>query len=178
MRANRTSWAGTSLWHNPDGIANIMFMNNVAKHYRLTLNTNEEKCIYVHNEDGTTMKFSPSRTRELYKYKLQPGETIKNVWCMVANVDRQKGLYTDREIKQDKRFRKIKNIIMRPGDRKLMDVTIKNLRGCQITCYDIQIAEDIYGTNIGSLKLKLVRRPNTHMLSGVDPVSEAMLERN
>ena len=65
---------------------------------------------------------------------------------------------------------------MPPRARKLMDVAIKHLRGCPVTCSNIRVTEDIYGENIGSLKGKQVFRPNIHVASGVDPVPEAILE--
>ena len=36
-----------TVWHNPDGIANIISINNAVQHYRLTMDINESNCIHV-----------------------------------------------------------------------------------------------------------------------------------
>ena len=37
-----------------------------------------------------------------------------------------------------------------------MDVSIKHLANCPITCQDVLAADDIFGPNLGSLKGKTV----------------------
>jgi hypothetical protein len=41
---------------------------------------------------------------------------------------------------------------------------------CPVNAADITAAEDIYGTNLGSLRGKTVHRPNSHIQTGVDGV--------
>ena len=59
---------------------------------------------------------------------------------------------------------------MRPGHRELMDVTIKHMNDCPISRADILAAEDIFGSNVGSLKGKTPRRPNPHVRGSTDGV--------
>eukprot|EP00980_Cylindrotheca_fusiformis_P030883 scaffold25567_cov367-Cylindrotheca_fusiformis.AAC.1 len=84
---------------------------------------------------------------------------------VAANADR----YTNRAYKNAVLARRMQNIIMRPGSRRLKDVAINHLKNCPVTRSDVDAADDIFGTNIGSLKGKTVHRPNPHVQAGVDP---------
>ena len=156
------------VWFNPNGIANILSLHNVAKYHQLTMDTGQANTIRLHLTDGTTMDFTPT-AKGLYHYPLDTA-TEKDMWVLVTTVAAQADKYTHRAVMRAKAARKFQNIIMRPGVRQLMDVAIRHIKGCPITRGDIQAAEDIYGPNLGALKGKTVARPNPHVKTGIDPV--------
>jgi hypothetical protein len=95
---------------------------------------------------------------------------------MLATVSDNSMKYTKRAYDKAMMARKLQNIIMRPSSRKYKDVIVDYLRDCPVTKADIQAAEDIFGPNLGSLKGKTVRRPNEHVVAGMDAVPAEILE--
>ena len=57
----------TPVWYNPKGIANILSMQDVAKHYCLIMDTNEDEGICLHHQGTSPIIFMPSG-KGLYKY--------------------------------------------------------------------------------------------------------------
>jgi hypothetical protein len=57
------------VWFNPHGIANILLLDNVAQHYRVTMDTSKSNSITLHRNDGSLIHFSPC-TKGLYCYAL------------------------------------------------------------------------------------------------------------
>ena len=158
-----------AVWHNKNGVANILWMHNASKHFRITMDTDVEDAICLHKPDGNVMKFTPSE-KGLYKHALEEEKDGDNGWAMITTVKEQAARYTKRAYNQAQVARKFQNILMRLGSRELMDVAIKHLRDCPVTRADIQAADDIFGQNLGSLKGKTPTRPNKHVRGGTDGV--------
>eukprot|EP00980_Cylindrotheca_fusiformis_P029898 scaffold24013_cov372-Cylindrotheca_fusiformis.AAC.1 len=59
---------------------------------------------------------------------------------VAANADR----YTNRAYKNAVLARRMQNIIMRPGSRRLKDVAINHLKNCPVTRSDVDAADDIF----------------------------------
>ena len=155
------------VWFNPHGIANIMSLDNVAKYFRITMDTDAEKAMMLWKDDGEAMKFTPT-SKGLYHYNLSPGDG--GVWSFITTVADKADKYTHWALQRTRVARRFKNIIMRPGARRLMDVAVSHLMGCPVTKADVRAAEDIYGPNLGALKGKTVACPNQHVPAGVDQV--------
>ena len=137
------------------------------------MDTTIENCMTVHLTNGETRKFCPSN-KGLYKYDLKPSKSLDSFWTLVNTVRGQADKYTRCAYKRAMDARKLQNIIMRPNTQRFMDTCIQHL-GSPITKQDIQIAEDIFGPNIGSLKGKTVRRPNKHIDTSTEPVPREIL---
>ena len=45
------------VWYNPNGIANILSLSDVEKHYRVTYDSTQKKGFTVHKENGETRHF-------------------------------------------------------------------------------------------------------------------------
>ena len=161
------------VWFNPHGIANIMSMDNVAKYYRITMDTEADNAMLLHKDDGLTMKFAPT-DKGLYYHNL--GSEDDALWTFITTVTGKADKYTHRVLQRARAARRFQNIIMRPGARQLMDVAVTHLKGCPLTKGDVQAAEDIYGPNLGSLKGKTVDRPNPHVQAGVDHVPNTIMD--
>ena len=161
------------VWFNPHGIANIMSLDNVAKYFRITMDTEADNAMLLHKDDGMTMKFAPTG-KGLYYHNL--GTEHDALWTFITTVASKADKYTHRALQRARAARRFQNIIMRPGARQLMDVAVTHLKGCPLTKADIQAVEDIYGPNLGALKGKTVDRPNPHVPAGVDHVPTSIME--
>ena len=161
------------VWFHPDGIANIMSLDNVAKYFRITMDTEADNAMLLHRDDGSTMKFIPNG-KGLYHYNLNTEDG--GLWSFITTVTGKADKYTHRAIQRARAARRFQNIIMRPGARQLMDVAVTHLKGCPLTKADVQAAEDIYGPNLGALKGKTVDRPNPHVPAGVDQVPISIMD--
>ncbi|KAL7566006.1 hypothetical protein ACA910_011026 [Epithemia clementina (nom. ined.)] len=146
------------VWYNPKGIANIMSLHNVAKHYRLLMDTNKSNAIHLHKADGGVVTFTPS-TNGLYKYEATDDENMDEFWSFIQTVQDQSDKYRAQQVEKAKLARRIQNIIMRPGSREFMDKSINHLKDCPVSRYNVQVADDIFGRNLGSVKGKTVYRP-------------------
>jgi hypothetical protein len=63
------------VWYNPNGVANILSLKNVASNYCVTMDTKCNKGITVHIGNGSVIEFTPSHNR-LYKHELESKEYI------------------------------------------------------------------------------------------------------
>ena len=160
------------VWYNPHGIANIMSLDNVAKYYHITMDTEAEQGMLLHKDDGHIMRFTPTQ-KGLYLHNLKWEDG--GLWSFITAVADKADQYTHRAIQRARAARRFQNIIMRPGARQLMDVAVSHLKGCPLTKADVKAAEDIYGPNLGALKGKTVARPNPHVPAGVDHVPTSIM---
>jgi hypothetical protein len=73
---------------NPKGVANILSLYNVTKHYRVTMDSPKDPTITVHKNDGDhDIRFTPSRTHGLFKYELPEDQSsINQMWSMATGI--------------------------------------------------------------------------------------------
>ncbi len=158
------------IWYNPNGIANILSLARLKRHYRITYDSHHGDCFTLLLNNGTQLQFTPSNTG-LYRLNIAATSSKAHGWNLLTTVQSQKSKYTKRAVQQAQLARKIQNIIGQPGVRQFTDITQKHLlHNCPITKADIAAAEDIYSTNLGSLKGKTVSRANQHVTTTVDEV--------
>ena len=172
-------------WYHPQGIANIMSMHEVASVYQTTMDSQHANEISLHHNDGTQVPFTPS-SKGLYKHAFESQDDVTTFWTDLLKVEREEHLmietvadradkYTARDIDLARAARRLQNIIMQPGSRKLMDKIISSLPNCPVTKDDVRRADDVWGPNLGSLKGKTVRRPLPHTHDNVAPVPTEIL---
>eukprot|EP00978_Attheya_sp_CCMP212_P049050 scaffold608902_cov208-Attheya_sp.AAC.1 len=71
----------------------------------------------------------------------------------VNTVEDNKAKFTSRDYSQAVLARKIQKTIGRPSTRTFIDIVKNNLlKNCPITTRDIEIAEEIFGPDVGILK--------------------------
>ena len=109
------------VWFNPHGIANIMSLDNVAKYFRITMDTEADNAMLLHKDDGLTMKFAPTG-KGLYHHNL--GAEDSGLWTFITTVAGKADKYTHWALQRARAARRFQNIIMRPGARQLMDVAV------------------------------------------------------
>ena len=79
------------VWFNPHGIANIMSLDNVAKYFCITMDTDAENAMLVHKDDGQAMKFIPTG-KGLYHHNLTSGDG--GLWSFITTVADKADKYT------------------------------------------------------------------------------------
>ena len=122
------------VWFHPHGIANIMSLDNVAKYFRITMDTEADNAMLLHMDNGLTTKFIPNG-KGLYHHNLNTDDG--GLWTFITTVADKADKYTHRAIQRARAARRFQNIIMRPGARQLMDVAVSHLKGCPLTKADI-----------------------------------------
>jgi hypothetical protein len=162
------------VWFNPQGIANILSLDNISKHYRVTMDTNISNSIALHCKDGSLILFSPC-SKGLYRYAPQHTESLSDFWSMISTVASNAKQFTHRQYKNAVLARRVQNIIMHSGTCKFMDVSINHIRNCPINKQHIQMAEIIFGPNLGSLKGKTTYHAPPHVAGHITPVLHDIL---
>ena len=79
------------VWYHPNGIANIMSLNNVQQYYRVTLDSSKENIFYLHTNANVQIPFRPC-SRGLYQassHDIATDNHHKNYWSMLQTVDQQ-----------------------------------------------------------------------------------------
>ena len=162
-----------SVWYSPKSLANILALCNVRRKYEVKFHTKPDKehvVIEVIKLDGTTMKFLEYDI-DLYVHDVTQSED-KYIMCklnqvnpcfFINTVDNNNIHFTKRDIEQGKKARELYACIDRPSMQTYIRYLDNNLiRDCPITASDVHYANKIYGTDLGSLKGKMVRKqPNS-----------------
>ena len=120
------------VWYNPDSSVNIMSMFNVSQQYHLSMNTREANTILMHHHNGDVTEFTPSE-HGLYKHALSNNESINEFWSCIQTIAERQDHCTQHDIQAVNQAQRFQNIIMRPSDHELMDVSIEHLVNCPIT---------------------------------------------
>ena len=79
------------VWFNPHGISNIMSQDNVAKYFRITMDTEADNAMLLHKDNGLTMKFAPTGKR-LYHHN--HGTQDGAMWTFITTVAGKADKYT------------------------------------------------------------------------------------
>lgn len=151
------------VWYHPDGIANILSLRNVKRHYRITYDSETDNCFVVHKMNGTNRIFRES-DRGLYFYDAAEGADYNTGTVLVETVAANKSKYTQRDYSHAVLARKLQAIIGRPSlkqFKKILDTGL--LPNCPLTSQDAMAAEYIFGKDLGSIKGKTTRQQPEHV---------------
>ena len=143
------------VWFNPHAITNIFSYAEMAKRHRITYDSNKEDAFTVHLPDKQ-VKFT--RTEHgLYVFK--PKIQVKSHQVqLVQTLDENKAFYTNRQFLKAKKARELYHALGTPSIQDFKAMLRMNLiANNPVTVEDIEIAEQIFGTDIGSLKGKTTR---------------------
>ena len=76
------------------------------------------------------------------------------IWAMISMVKGNADKYTKCNYHRVIEACHFQNVIMRPGNRELMNMSIQHLKDCPTTQQDIMAATDIFGPNLDPLKAR------------------------
>ena len=167
------------------------------------MDTDVSNSINIHMLDGSIMKFNATDNNRLYSHRLNNHHTIDNIWNLLVNstddilppntsddhspmnpkecfnvdtVASRSDEYTRRQVKAAVAARELENIIMRPGNRKCIDICLPHFKGeCPVTKLDVKAANDMMGKNLGYLKGKTVHNKQKHVRTNVEPIPPKIL---
>ena len=126
----------------------------MTKKYRVRYDSWQEDTFIV-NTDKSIRKFVHGHNN-IYKY-LPPNENIPVQ--LLEMIKENKKYYTNHQVQQAKAAQTFLQAVGYPHLRDLKNIiSINGVQNCPITIEDINIAEKIYGKDIGSLKGKLKRQ--------------------
>jgi hypothetical protein len=140
-------------WFAPDGITNIFSYAEMAKRYRITSDSAADKAFIVHLPDKE-VRFEEF---ENGLYVFIP-KKYKNMQFM-SSVEENKKFYTPNQFERAKKARDLYHAIGTPSinDFKAM-LRMNMISNNPVTTEDINVAERIFGPDIGTLKGKTTRQ--------------------
>ncbi|MGC9293591.1 MAG: hypothetical protein ACP5EP_12880, partial [Acidobacteriaceae bacterium] len=165
------------VYYDPTMMANIFGLSEMVDRCRVTFDSDVEDAFVVHVKDG---KIKFSRTPEgLYAYKptkrylaevaeskqMSPpsehGATFNyrgKSFLVTTLMENRKG-YTQRQFEDAKRARKLYHIVGCPTIENFKNILRQNIiQNCPVTPADVDLAEKIFGPDIGTLKGKTTRK--------------------
>ena len=98
-----------AVWFNPHGIANIMLLDNVAKYFCITMETEADKAMLQHKDDGHMIKFTPTG-KGLYHHNVSTEDD--GLWTFITTVADRADKYTHQAIQRAHPAGRFQNIIM------------------------------------------------------------------
>lgn len=161
------------VYYDPTDMANIFGLADMVTRYRVTFDSAVENAFHVHSDNGI-IKFT--RTPEgLYVYKpsdkflaqvavskgmTAPGEPdYRGRSFLVATVNENRKGYTQRQFDDAKRARKLYHIVGCPTLENFKKLLKQNIiQNCPVTPADVDLAEKIFGPDVGTLKGKTTRQ--------------------
>lgn len=140
------------VWYHPKAITNILSLSNVKRKYKITFDSEDGDCFYVHKPEKV-IRFKCTSSG-LYIHNIKD----KNDIVMVNTVEENEAGFTARQIEQAKRAKKLYGIVGYPSIKDFKAMIQGNLiMNCPVTIEDINIAEKVYGKSIAVIKGKTVR---------------------
>jgi hypothetical protein len=141
------------VWYDEASIANIFSFAELKDKHKITYDSTKEDAFIIHLPTKI-IKFTRS-PNGLYLYK--PNEKVLGPISLLNTVAENESHYTARQIIRAKLARKLYNNIGTPSihDYKAI-IRMNAIANCPITADDINIAEQVYGKDIGSLKGKTI----------------------
>ena len=141
------------VWYNPAAITNIISMAKMKdKGCTITYDSSKEDAFIVETTKGK-IKFIRNESN---LYVMDPAE--QPVYQLLETVEDNSRHYTARQLSRAKAARALYHALGTPtiNDYKAI-IRMNAIKNCPITMEDIDIAETVYGPDIGSIKGKTVR---------------------
>ena len=160
------------VWFNQNAIANILSLGKLADKYRITFDSAIENAFNIHTEDGI-IKFNKN-SANLYEHRPSVIRKSTNVndnkaitpYNHVQTVEENMKMYTPRQIQQAKAARDLLASLGTPTVRDMKTaITTNAIKNVPVTVKDIDLAEQIFGPDLGTLKGKTTRRKPLPMVT-------------
>jgi hypothetical protein len=169
------------VWYDPDAITNIFSFSELEKKYKITYDTTKEKAFIVHLPNKN-VKFIKS-SNGLYYYKPKYSTSTKNNMSLlnhsVESVEENKKQFTNRQFQQAKLTRQIYHALGTPSINDFKSIILSNqIKNLPITIEDVNIAENIFGTDIGALKGKTTRQKPAPVVSDYIEIPQELINNH
>ena len=157
---------GTVLYHE-DALTNIMSLSKMTDKYRVTFDSNKDNAFLVHTPEGIV--WFGRNASGLYthapKSLIHQGQ-VKTNCSFVQTVQENMAFYTPREISRAKKARELLAILGFPSvaDMKTA-ISMNAIADLPIKTSDVELAERIFGPDLGSVKGKTTRKKPLPMVS-------------
>ena len=166
-----------TVYHNPDGIANVLSLKSVAEKHRVTYDSWDRDGVFkVHTKNGV-VEFKPTERGLHYLDMSVEGDVVqhmlvtadvseeKNEECMmVTTVRGNLEGHTRHEIGKANEARRLQGMIGNPTEREFEGmVREKLIANCPVTVQDVHNANRIFGPDLANLRGKTTRKKPEHV---------------
>ena len=136
-------------------VTNIFALANLCKKFRVTFDSAKDEAFLVHTPDKV-MRFAKTKSN-LYAYKPQPVAVERH--SLVQTVEENMNFHTPREVQRAKRARELLVALGSPSVADLKAaIAINGIANLPVTTADVDLAEKIFGKDIGIIKGKTTRQ--------------------
>jgi hypothetical protein len=138
------------------------------------MDSTKGQAIIVHKNNGTHLRFEPS-AKGLYKHELPTNNisSLKDTWSMMSSIStviESMSMLFKHAYQHAIEALHLQNIIMCQSSQKYRDVILDHLQDFKVTKADIDAAEQIFGSNVGSIKRKTVRHSADPVIPGINGI--------
>ncbi|KAL7556597.1 hypothetical protein ACA910_003488 [Epithemia clementina (nom. ined.)] len=163
------------VWFDTRAITNIFSFAEMEDKHRITYEDHNGKKAFVVHLDDRQVKFCRSKNG-LYYYK--PKYNTREI-TMVEAIEENKRMFTPRQVKRAKTARALYYAIGTPSLKDFkMIVQSKVIRNNLVTVEDIDLADQIFGPDIGSLKGKLIRKRPTPIVNDYIEIPSELIRQH
>lgn len=145
------------VWYNPSAITNIFGFSDMVSKHRVTYDSEAEDAFIVHLPDKL-VKFSKT-SEGLYAFK--PSKLSRSVehQSHVTTLEENVKFYSPRQFERAKQARDFYHAMGTPSIQDIKAIIRMNLiKDNPITTEDVDLAERIFGPDVGALKGKTTRK--------------------
>ena len=161
------------VWFKEEAMTNIFGLANMVKRYRVTFDSNVENAFIVHTHTGIK-KFS---CNEMGLYLYTPPK--KKGVSMIQSVEDNKAMHTPAQVKKAKTARDLLIALGSPSTKDLkIAIRTNAIRNNPVTTEDVDLAEMIFGKDLGTIKGKTTRSRPMPVVSDQVAVPDELYDRH
>ena len=166
------------VWYNENSMANIISLKDMVKLYRVTFDSTKEKAFEVHMPNKV-VKFKQFANG---LYAMDPTDKdsyteVQHNMQLLQTVKENMKFLSERQQLKVKKARELLHAMGTPtvDDLKAM-IRMNLIRNNQVTTDDVNLAEKVYGPDIGSIKGKTTRSKPTPVETNIIEIPDELLE--
>lgn len=173
-------------YYDPEQRANVLSFQRLQELYPITYDHPNDKFILHTRYRDIEFKRGPS---DLYTFKPDEGCCDLNVWQgtsigfqgveLMETPEKTMEGYSKRAINDAKRARELYHTLGRPSAEKFKSIVRQRfILNCPVTNKDIEVADDIYGPDVSTMKGKRTRQPTVRVRFDIVDIPQQIIDRN